>query len=157
MAAKKEEQPHNLDGLCRSDRNKVIAGVAGGLGEYFGIDPTIVRILFVLLFFFSGTGLIIYIILWIVMPKAGSINKDPKEHIRENMNDFKDSARRFAQDIHFSSGNEQSRLWIGLIIIILGFLLLLNTLGFYNEIYFVRFWPIILIVIGLLVLTRDGK
>ncbi|MFP4111715.1 MAG: PspC domain-containing protein [Candidatus Woesearchaeota archaeon] len=54
--------------LKRSKQNRVIAGVCGGLGEYFDIDPTIIRLLFVLAFFF-GSGFLAYIIMWIVMPE----------------------------------------------------------------------------------------
>ena len=52
-----------------SDTDKKIGGVCGGLGEYFGIDPLIVRIIFVILFFGYGTGLLAYILLWLLAPK----------------------------------------------------------------------------------------
>ena len=55
--------------LMRSE-DRMVAGVAGGLAEYFDIDPTIIRILFVLLALFGGgfLGILIYIVLWIIMP-----------------------------------------------------------------------------------------
>lgn len=56
--------------LYRSPDQRVIAGVCGGLGAYFKIDPVIVRIIFALLFFVNGVGLLAYIILWIAVPKA---------------------------------------------------------------------------------------
>ncbi|MEN6410977.1 MAG: PspC domain-containing protein [Anaerolineaceae bacterium] len=56
--------------LTRSVSNRMIAGVCGGLGEYLNIDPTIVRLLFALIFVFAGTGLLLYIILWIVIPEG---------------------------------------------------------------------------------------
>jgi len=55
--------------LYKSENNKVIGGVCGGLGEYFGIDPTILRIIAVVLIFFHGAGLLLYLIAWICMPK----------------------------------------------------------------------------------------
>ncbi len=55
--------------LTRS-RNKMLGGVCAGLGEYLGIDPTVVRILWVLMIFFAGFGVLFYLILWILMPKA---------------------------------------------------------------------------------------
>lgn len=59
--------------LYRSTTNRKIAGVCGGLGEYFGIDPTIVRIVFVLLALPGGLpGVIPYLILWLVVPKQVS-------------------------------------------------------------------------------------
>jgi len=61
--------------LTRST-NKILAGVCGGIAEYFDIDPTVVRILYVVLSFFSTCfpGLILYIIMLLIMPSAGSGN-----------------------------------------------------------------------------------
>lgn len=56
--------------LYRSPDSRVLAGVCGGLGAYFKMDPVIVRIIFVLLFFANGVGLLAYLILWIAVPKA---------------------------------------------------------------------------------------
>ena len=56
--------------LFRSARDKMIGGVAGGLGDYFDIDPTIVRLVFVLSVFVGGAGFIAYIIMWIVVPQG---------------------------------------------------------------------------------------
>jgi phage shock protein C len=57
--------------LYRSRKHKVLAGVCGGLADWLGWDPTLVRIAYVLLSIFSAVfpGTIAYIILWIVMPK----------------------------------------------------------------------------------------
>ena len=55
--------------LYKSESNKVIGGVCGGLGEYFGIDPVIFRIIAVVLIFAHGAGLLIYLIAWLCMPK----------------------------------------------------------------------------------------
>ena len=54
--------------LIRSN-DRVLAGVCGGLAEYFGIDSLIVRIVFVILFFGYGCGLLAYILLWLLAPK----------------------------------------------------------------------------------------
>ena len=56
--------------LRRSENDRMIAGVAGGIGEYFNIDPVLVRIGFVAATLFAGTGLILYPIAWIVVPDA---------------------------------------------------------------------------------------
>lgn len=56
--------------LYRSRDERMIGGVAGGLGEYFGIDATIIRLLFALSVFFGfGSGLLIYLILLLVVPE----------------------------------------------------------------------------------------
>lgn len=58
--------------LYRSKRNKVIGGVCGGIAEWLGWDPTVTRILFVVVSILSAAfpGLIVYILLWILMPQA---------------------------------------------------------------------------------------
>jgi phage shock protein PspC (stress-responsive transcriptional regulator) len=56
--------------LTRSETDRMIAGVAGGIAERFGIDPTIVRVIFALSVFFGGFGIFAYIVLWILLPKG---------------------------------------------------------------------------------------
>ena len=57
--------------LRRSRRNRMIAGVVGGLADYFGLDPTVARIIYVLISVFSAAfpGILVYIILWILIPQ----------------------------------------------------------------------------------------
>ena len=56
--------------LYRSRTDKVIAGVCGGLGEYFDIDPTWVRLLFILFLFLGGSAFLVYVIMWLIIPLA---------------------------------------------------------------------------------------
>ena len=58
--------------LCRSSTDKVIAGVAGGIGAYFGIDSVIVRIAFIVLTFLGGAGPFLYLIGWLALPREDS-------------------------------------------------------------------------------------
>ncbi|MBP7805045.1 MAG: DUF2807 domain-containing protein [Candidatus Pacebacteria bacterium] len=58
--------------LYRDPDNRVVAGVASGIAQYFNIDPIIIRIIFVISVFLGGTGILIYIILWIAVPEAES-------------------------------------------------------------------------------------
>ena len=60
--------------LYRSRNDRMIAGVCGGIGEYFDIDPTLIRILWVTLLFMAGGGLVAYLIAWIVIPNASQLN-----------------------------------------------------------------------------------
>lgn len=59
--------------LYKVEDGKKIAGVCGGLAEYIGIDPTIVRLIWAVLVFFFGTGVLAYIIAALVMPKKSDI------------------------------------------------------------------------------------
>lgn len=56
--------------LTRSITDKKVAGVCGGLAEYFNVDSTLVRLIFVLATLMGGPGLLLYIVLWVVMPEA---------------------------------------------------------------------------------------
>ena len=77
--------------LYRSEEDQMLGGVCGGLGKYFDIDPTLVRLFFVLIFFGYGSGMLIYLLLWIIMPseliaktRQGASEKSNEE---ENLNE----------------------------------------------------------------------
>jgi len=59
----------NTKKLFRSKKNKMIAGVCGGLGEYLEVDPTVVRLIWVL-FALTGSGILAYIVAWIIIPES---------------------------------------------------------------------------------------
>ena len=62
--------------LYRSDVDKKIAGVCGGISEYFKIDSTIVRLLLVVFCLMGGAGVLLYIVAWVVMPERPQNNAD---------------------------------------------------------------------------------
>jgi len=62
------EEPRKL---YRSQTQRMIAGVCGGLADYFNVDATLMRVLFLLLAVFGGSGIVIYIVMWIIVPDAG--------------------------------------------------------------------------------------
>lgn len=55
--------------LYRSRVNRKLAGVCGGIAEYFDVDPTVIRLVFVIAVIFAGCGLLAYLIAWIIMPE----------------------------------------------------------------------------------------
>jgi phage shock protein PspC (stress-responsive transcriptional regulator) len=69
MAVQKEKK------LFRSESDKMIAGICGGLAVYLGLDPTVVRVLWVVLSLFNGVGIILYFILWFVIPTESEVAK----------------------------------------------------------------------------------
>ena len=74
--------------LVRPNENRMIAGVCAGLGNYFDIDPTIIRILFVLFAIFVGGGILVYLVLWLVMPQEAG---DDAEVVAKNITEDSDS------------------------------------------------------------------
>ena len=64
--------------LYRSQTEKMIGGVCGGLAEVLDVDPTIIRVVFVLLAFLGGHGILLYLILWLIMPRQDQIKPETK-------------------------------------------------------------------------------
>jgi phage shock protein C len=125
----------------RRSHDKKLGGVAGGLAEYFGIDPTLVRVLFVVALFMPGIGgaaVIGYLIMWWVIPAPVGDAPPPGAG---------------------AAGSVDGTMLLGIIIVAVGLLLLLRTgwvwtswigLGFLSV-----FWPMVLIGIGLYVILRS--
>jgi phage shock protein C len=61
------EEPRKL---YRSRTERMVAGVCGGLAEYFSVDTTVIRVLFLVLTLFGGSGLVVYVVMWILVPDA---------------------------------------------------------------------------------------
>jgi phage shock protein C len=59
------EEPRKL---YRSRSQRMLGGVCGGLAEYFNVDATLIRVLFLVLAVFGGTGLVIYVVMWLIVP-----------------------------------------------------------------------------------------
>ena len=79
--------------VARSSTDKVVAGVCGGLGQYFGLDPVIVRLIMVALIFAGGMGLFIYPLLWLIMPVEGT----GQPTIGEGLRDMRQQVQSFGQ------------------------------------------------------------
>lgn len=103
--------------LYRDPDDKILGGVCSGLGAYFGIDPVIFRLIFALLIFGAGTGILVYIILWIATPEARSSSEklemrgvrvdvhNISNAVKEEMGHIKDKMENFGNDIrNFSTG-----------------------------------------------------
>ena len=137
--------------LFRSTTDKKIAGVCGGLGEYLKIDPVFARLAFVLLTFLNGTGLLIYIIMWIAVPeRKPGIPSDvaPKTENGEVNIAENTSAENTGeiQAINKPVKNDSGKMIFGIILIALGILFLLSN---FIEIFsFVDVFPLILIILG---------
>jgi phage shock protein C len=65
--------------VYRSKSERMLAGVCGGLGEYFNIDPTLVRILFILFGLIVGGGILLYLILWLLIPEEPDVVENAED------------------------------------------------------------------------------
>jgi phage shock protein C len=68
-AARPSEKGPEIRRLYRSANDKILGGVCGGIGEYLGVDPVIIRLLWVIACFAWGFGILAYIIAWIIIPR----------------------------------------------------------------------------------------
>ncbi|HEY91436.1 MAG TPA: PspC domain-containing protein [Dehalococcoidia bacterium] len=155
--------------LNRSRDDRVIAGVCGGLGAYFGIDPTIIRVIAVLSIFVGGTGVIAYLIMAIVIPLEGSSAAEPKDTIRENVEDIKETASEIGRDIQSTvakdrvGAEEESMLrsrrlnWLGIAVIVFGVVLLLGNFNVFWWFNWGILWPIPVIAIGILLIVAARR
>lgn len=139
----------------RTTNDKIIAGVCGGLAEYFAIDPLLVRLIFVILAVAGGGGILIYALLWIVTPEKPlnfQKNETKNQPVMENEQSYQDPASPENQKNnplkdyrHYrkSRGN----LIGGLVLITLGAIFLADS--FIPHVRFEDLWPLILVVIGI--------
>jgi phage shock protein C len=94
--------------LTRSETEKRIAGVCGGIAEYFDIDPTVVRVVFVLLAILTGVGIPIYVVLWIILPKGSPVPVDTQTVRRQSA--LRIAEERFARGEISADELEQIRI-----------------------------------------------
>ena len=134
------------EGLYRSRRNRIFGGVAAGLGDYLKIDPILVRVLFVASTFLSGIGLLLYIILWIVVPEENLFATNPANNTQNT--DQTDEIKTddiFNGEYHPGKKNN-GNIVIGIIMIIVGlFFLGVEIFSFLN---FSDLFPILALGVG---------
>jgi phage shock protein PspC (stress-responsive transcriptional regulator) len=126
--------------LLRSREDRYLAGIAGGLAEYFSIDSNLFRILFIIFSFFGGIGILIYIAAWMLVPE----NDDQ-------------------EDLPRKQAPRDSTFLIAIILIVAGLILFTKEFGIFHYFHYwhipwASIWAISLILIGiLLVITSNRK
>jgi len=149
--------------LYRSTTDKMIGGVAGGLAEYFGIDSTLVRVLFIVIVFLGGGGIIAYIILWIVVPQKPyelpkyNFNQPPSDSGGgSNFSTDQNKSDSFSMSNNEAAGSlpqvNGKQFWVAIVLIVIGGLLLLDNI--FPRFNFDIYWPVILIGIGMGLLLK---
>jgi phage shock protein C len=119
--------------LHRSATDTVVAGVCGGLAEYLEVEPSLVRLLFVVGTLWGGLGLLIYVILAVVLPVETEVQ--PRVFHRR----------------------ERSRNLAGGLLVVLGAVLLAGNLGWAPWLTWNLFWPGVLILVGAALLMRGSS
>jgi phage shock protein C len=158
--------------LYRSRENKVLAGVCGGIAEYFNVDPVWIRLVTVLLMFADGVGFLVYLIAWILIPinpyQAEPSDKDKArksgriDRARDRMTRVSGKIEKKAErlDERFEAARKEKRdssgrFLLGGLIVLFGVGLLLKNLVSWFKFGYI--WPIAVIAVGIFLLTRRSK
>ena len=148
--------------LYRSNSDKMIGGVCGGVARYLRMDTTLVRLFFVLLAIADGVGVLIYLILWLVMPSEEHVSDgNLEDYIRTGAGEMAGRAQELAQDARRAviAPHPQTNMIIGVALIILGSFWLVDALpiSWLHWLNSNTLWAILLIVGGAALLTRRVK
>ena len=168
-------------GVLRRGSDRIVGGVCSGLAVYFGVDPLLVRVVFMILALVPpGIGILLYLVLWFLMePPQGqttSATRSVGERLRAMGDDIRQDFRSgFTRSQESGTphpdpppqerreksgrwgapyGNRPPGLWAGIILIVLGAYFLLTNLGVLANVRWDLFWPAVLIALGLLLLLR---
>ncbi len=138
--------------LYRNRTDKMLGGVCGGLGQYLGIDPTWVRLFFVLLALGDGVGILMYGLLWIILPT------DPDEAHIEVEGDLR---TRLEADVRaaVNTPHPQAQIIAGVALIVLGAFWFIGNLNV-SWLWWLDLdvlWPVLLIIGGAVMLLRARK
>ncbi len=160
--------------LYRSTKQKVIGGVCSGLGDYLNIDPVIVRVVFILLTIFNGVGILVYLVMWAIIPLDRdnrpdvSFNKQEKSKtegdtftIVDDTDEKQETPKTENNSNEFTieeDNKDESKSSVGRIVIG-GALILFGTMflaeRFFCWFNFGDFMPTLLILIGLALLWNS--
>lgn len=161
--------------LYRDEQRKTIGGVCAGLAEYFGVDVSVVRVIFVLAVFLKGIGILPYIVLWIVLPKKPFSFNDPtyQPGVTPSYNPkygqpFGDVKVDYTVPPPHTMGQpfgqyapvkkpSNAGVIFGVVLIALGSIFLLDQFDFIPDWDFEKLWPIVLVAVGLTLLFSTKK
>ena len=135
--------------LTRSETDKMIAGVCGGIAAYLDIDSVFIRLAFVLLVVASGIGGAIYLIMWIVMPRESTVTASDAVVMQDNIKDLKET-------VSSGAGKVSKPATIGLIMIMLGAYFLLAEMGFVGWMSGAIF-PLLIVGAGIYLLWKRSQ
>ena len=148
--------------LYRSKSDEMLGGVCGGLGEYFGLDSNLIRLIFVVLAIPGGVGVLAYLALWLIVPLEGEAKKDTaKETLRSGANKIAEKARSLSEEARTAAhgSNVHGGVIIGAVLVVLGIVFLLRNFGFVWMYWFSfgKLWPLLLVICGVMLLWHRRK
>lgn len=149
--------------LYRSRSGAILGGVCGGLGDYFNIDSNIIRLVFVILTFINGVGLLLYLAVWLIVPREETTEKTTlKETVHIAAEEIVEKAQGIGKEIGRAvrrSSSSNASVFLGIILLLLGSVFLMHNLGlgWFFGLGFNLLWPALLIIGGVILLLRRRK
>jgi phage shock protein C len=147
--------------LYRSRTDSMLGGVCGGLGQYLGIDPILIRLFLVLLTIGGGSGVLIYLVLWIVIPLEGEGAGAITTTLSTGADEMAARAQQLSSELGSAvrSPHPQAALIIGVSLLVLGVIYLLRNLGlpWIGWLDLSTLWPLLLIGGGVALILRRGQ
>ena len=137
--------------LYRDEQNKMLGGVCAGLAEYFDMDITVMRLIFAFAIFVGGFGLGTYLILWIVIPRK-TYNPFTKPSDPTTVNYIVPPIPPMDPNqpyVPVAPKKSNGGVVVGTILIVMGGLFLLHEFDFFDFWEIHRFWPVILVALGI--------
>jgi len=131
--------------LQRPPESAMIGGVCAGIADYFGVDPTWIRLLAVLLIFASGFGLVAYVVAWVVIPRGALVHPADPSSVSQPIASASASA----------TGTKNMAIIPGLILVIAGMAFLFDNLFWWFDWDYV--WPLLLVGAGVLMIIHSLK
>jgi phage shock protein PspC (stress-responsive transcriptional regulator) len=130
--------------LTRSRTSRMFAGVAGGMGEYFGVDPVLIRIAFAVLTLAGGAGVGLYLAAWLLIPLEGDAQSVGEEALA-----------KASSYIDRELGGDKDRSWLWITLLVIGGLIVISNLGRMGWYEGAWFWAILLIAGGVWLYRQD--
>lgn len=138
--------------LLRNRSDRMLAGICSGLAHYFGVDPLLMRLVFVALALVNGLGFVIYLIMWIIVPDETSQHLSGEDMVNANLRDMGEQAKRIGRTL---TGGAQGRTIVGIALVVLGGLFLPQQI--IPNFHLGLLWPIALIGVGIYIIVMWQK
>jgi len=150
--------------LYRSRKDRMISGICGGIGEYFKVDPVLVRVVAILLVFTGGVGVVAYIAGLFIIPEQPLAENEPEEQPSPEPESSSNEQHPVEAQSSQATPSHSGPVVFGLILVILGAFFMLRNIPLFSGYYWwirdhlrIVFWPGILIGFGIFLIIRNSR
>lgn len=145
--------------LYRHRTDRKLGGVCAGIADYLDVDPTWIRLGFAIFALMSGLGVVLYLLLWVIVPEQGRESMSAAETVQEGVAEIAEHTRRAVGELRSVTRSPlRAQQMAGIVLLVLGLAFLARTLAWWRWIDFDLLWPLLLIGGGMVLLFwRNGR